>query len=181
MNGIGEPNRPVVAKARFVASKNSASLSTCRRGAVVSDGEGVELFVEAVTGMEIQKRAESGQHPLVGRRLPWHELETEAGENSPEFLRQARAVLIDLTGGDPGLFSMVTAWADRVDIVGAKLKTARSNGSFDRTAAVLVRPDGYVVWAAGEGVNPTEALLRWFGSPSRTAAIPERRSQKMER
>jgi hypothetical protein len=30
--------------------------------------------------------------------------------------------------------------------------------------AVLIRPDGYVAWAGGEGLEP--ALRTWFGPPA---------------
>lgn len=51
-------------------------------------------------------------------------------------------------------------------------------------AALLVRPDGYVAWAAGPHESPArtrnglaDALRRWFGAPVRAAATmarPER-------
>jgi bifunctional hydroxylase/dehydrase len=51
---------------------------------------------------------------------------------------------------------VAAGWADRVDVV----ETADGT-----TGARLVRPDGYVAWAAeGEAGLPV-ALRRWFGAP----------------
>jgi 2-polyprenyl-6-methoxyphenol hydroxylase-like FAD-dependent oxidoreductase len=53
-----------------------------------------------------------------------------------------------LTGTEPP-----AGWADRVETRGG-------------TEPRLVRPDGYVVWAGGPGLE--EALRRWFGAPETT-------------
>jgi hypothetical protein len=69
-------------------------------------------------------------------------------------------VLLDLDGSAaPALHG----WTDRVDAVRAKIT--------DRpAAAMLIRPDGYIAWAA-DTFGPAEesalraALQRWFGDP----------------
>ncbi|HEY0226875.1 MAG TPA: FAD-dependent oxidoreductase, partial [Mycobacterium sp.] len=54
-------------------------------------------------------------------------------------------------------------WADRVDTVSASIT--------DRpAAAMLIRPDGYVAWAAdtfdeAAAAGLRAALQRWFGAP----------------
>jgi hypothetical protein len=69
-------------------------------------------------------------------------------------------VLLDLDGSAaPAL----RGWTDRVDAVSAKLT--------DRpAAAMLIRPDGYIAWAAdtfgsAEEAGLHAALQRWFGDP----------------
>ncbi|WP_373862244.1 MULTISPECIES: aromatic-ring hydroxylase C-terminal domain-containing protein [Nocardia] len=55
-------------------------------------------------------------------------------------------------------------WQDRIRIVTAKpLDASDAPGSRD-ASGVLVRPDGYVAWAATDGTEGlTTALTRWFG------------------
>jgi FAD binding domain len=96
-------------------------------------------------------------HPLSGRLVP--ELALEDGRRVAELLRYGRPVLLDLAGG---VAESAGGWADRVDIVRATIA--------DRPeAAMLIRPDGYVAWAAdtfgaAEAAGLRAALLRWFGA-----------------
>ncbi|EUA89294.1 oxygenase domain protein [Mycobacterium ulcerans str. Harvey] len=72
----------------------------------------------------------------------------------------ARPLLIDLADGDAA--AAAQGWADRVEIVHTSIA--------DRpAAAMLIRPDGYVAWAAnafdtGARGSLRDALQRWFGS-----------------
>ncbi|KAA0098524.1 FAD-dependent oxidoreductase [Mycolicibacterium sp. P1-18] len=93
-------------------------------------------------------------HPLSGYLAP--ELTLDDGTRLAELLRDARPLLLDLSGG--GFAARAGAWADRVDLV--------TGGSADTSAAaLLVRPDGYVAWATDspDGPGLPEALARWFG------------------
>jgi hypothetical protein len=75
-------------------------------------------------------------------------------------------LLLDL-GGPAGVADVASGWKDRVDIVtadGVPPTTAPAS-------ALLVRPDGYIVWAAApdtadEQVKATlrRALTAWFGA-----------------
>ncbi len=78
-------------------------------------------------------------------------------------------MLLDLRG-DTALAATAEGWADRVDLV-----EARSTADHwpvwpaDETpapAALLIRPDGHVVWA-GDPSDPElpGALTAWFGPP----------------
>ncbi|WP_236049556.1 FAD-dependent monooxygenase [Paractinoplanes ovalisporus] len=90
----------------------------------------------------------------MGAPGPW------VGRFSPDLgdvQRQGRAVLVDNTGR---LAGVAAPWSDRVDVVGVPV---------DGVAAMLVRPDGYVAWAAATGGEPDvaaleTALTRWFGA-----------------
>jgi len=102
-------------------------------------------------------RGGSGGHPLLGRRLPSHELTTPPGT---VLLRPLRGLLIDLAGDD-ALRRTAAPWAGRVDVVTAGVRNP--GGPFAGTTALLVRPDGHVAWTAPGGTDLIDALHRWFG------------------
>ncbi|WP_406815106.1 FAD-dependent monooxygenase [Mycobacterium sp. M23085] len=97
-------------------------------------------------------------HRLSGSLVP--DLTLDDGRRVAELLRSARPVLLDLGGVADG----ARDWADRVD-------TVRASVADLSVAALLIRPDGYVAWAADE-FGPAEevalraALQRWFGPPT---------------
>ncbi len=128
-------------------------------------------LVGMVTGFDIRYDVGPGEHPLLGRRLPNHELAAapgqpgEAATSTFQALRSARGVLFDLVA-DAALASAAGPWADRVDVVTATPATPAARTAFAGVDAVLARPDGYVAWvgAAGSGAEElTDALTRWFG------------------
>jgi 2-polyprenyl-6-methoxyphenol hydroxylase-like FAD-dependent oxidoreductase len=96
-------------------------------------------------------------HPLSGLLVP--EITTDDGRRVAELLHDGRPVLLDLSGGAAA--GLAHGWADRVDAVVAAMT--------DRpAAAVLIRPDGYVAWAADDFGRAAHtrlraALHRWFG------------------
>ena len=99
------------------------------------------------------------EHRLSGWLEP--DLTLDDGRRVAELLHDARPVLLDLAGD---VADAARDWADRVDTVTASIA--------DRpAAALLIRPDGYVAWAADE-VGPAQkaalkaALQRWFGPPT---------------
>ncbi|MEV4928034.1 FAD-dependent monooxygenase [Streptomyces roseoverticillatus] len=120
-----------------------------------------------VSGLEITYDVGTGTHPLLGKRMPRLALRTAAGRetSSTELLRAARPVLLDLED-NATLRARAAGWADRVDIVTATPQDVTAASGLTGTSAVLVRPDGYVAWAApGSHHDLTMALERWFGSP----------------
>jgi 2-polyprenyl-6-methoxyphenol hydroxylase-like FAD-dependent oxidoreductase len=111
-----------------------------------------------LAGSDVRYEVGDG-HPLSGLLVP--DLELDDGRRVAELLHDARAVLLDLSGG--ALASTVAGWADRVDLVTGAMAD-------EPYAGILLRPDGYVAWAA----DPVEAadlhglrsaLERWFGLP----------------
>ncbi|MFG2668431.1 FAD-dependent monooxygenase [Streptomyces sp. NPDC048387] len=118
-----------------------------------------------VTGLEIRYEVGTGSHPLLGRRMPHLELTGPDGPtSSTALLRPARGVLLDLAD-NPRLRRRAAAWAERVDTVTA---TPLGTGpdATTGTTALLIRPDGYVAWAApGSHHDLPMALERWFGTP----------------
>jgi 2-polyprenyl-6-methoxyphenol hydroxylase-like FAD-dependent oxidoreductase len=99
-------------------------------------------------------------HRLSGRLMP--DLTLDDGRRVAELLHDARPILLDLSGGAAA--SVAGAWARRVDVVTAAMAQAPA-------AALLIRPDGYVAWAA-DAAEETDlqrmraALERWFDSPA---------------
>jgi hypothetical protein len=96
-------------------------------------------------------------HALSGRLVP--ELTLDDGRRVAELLHPARPLLLDFTGGDAA--KAAHDWADRVEVVHA----AMADGP---AAAMLIRPDGYVAWAADEFTDEdadrlTAQLRRWVG------------------
>ncbi len=101
-------------------------------------------------------------HPLSGHLVPEFTVTTADGPRRiAELLRPARPILLDLTGSAA---AHAERWSDRVDIVTATTPDAPA-------AALLIRPDGYIAWAATESDADDlhRALTRWFG-PARELA-----------
>lgn len=101
-------------------------------------------------------------HPMAGRWAPDLALTTSAGASSvAELLRPARGVLLDLTENG-SLAGNGHGWKDRLDIITAHCTAPPA-------AALLIRPDGYVAWAAPPGSPDRDglhhALTTWFGAP----------------
>ena len=121
----------------------------------------------------------AGPHPLAGRLAPDLRLETGGRVTRvTELVQSARGVLLDLS--DPGgaltangaLAGAASGWPGRVGVT-----TARPVAPPAPAAAMLIRPDGYVAWAAGPDAADLagglpEALRTWFGEPERAATRP---------
>jgi 2-polyprenyl-6-methoxyphenol hydroxylase-like FAD-dependent oxidoreductase len=118
-----------------------------------------EHMAELLAGSDVRYHV-GDDHPLSGRPVP--ELTLEDGRRVAELLHDARPVLLDLAGG--GIADAAPGWANRVNIVNA---TAADTPA----AAMLIRPDGYIAWAANafgsaEEAGLRAALQRWFGPES---------------
>ncbi|MGP3949284.1 FAD-dependent monooxygenase [Streptomyces sp. 7N604] len=117
-----------------------------------------------VSGLEVRYDVGSGSHPLLGLRMPRLQLTRDGrATSSAELLHQGHGVLLDLAD-NPELRRRAAGWKDRIDIVTGTPEGAWSDGPLADTAAVLIRPDGYVAWAApGSHHDLPMALERWFG------------------
>jgi hypothetical protein len=107
-------------------------------------------------------------HPLLGRRMPDLDLVTADGpERVFTLLHNARPVLLNL--GEPGDLD-ITPWASRVQLVDAKYPGPWELpvlGTIPASAAVLIRPDGYVAWVGDStDLGLADALTTWFGPPA---------------
>lgn len=109
----------------------------------------------------------SNHHALAGTFVPDLTLYTDEGTISvAELMRTAWPILLHLADR-PDLRETARDWPDRVDVYTAKSDQRPGD-------ALLVRPDGYVAWAAtidepaGTAVPALrEALSGWFGTPCR--------------
>jgi hypothetical protein len=98
-------------------------------------------------------------HRLSGLLVP--DLTFDDGRRVADLLHAARPVLVDLSGGD--VLSEALGWAGRVDTVVTTLADEPARG-------LLLRPDGYVAWAADQFESADRdrllaALRRWCGEP----------------
>ncbi|AXE87010.1 FAD-dependent monooxygenase [Streptomyces sp. Go-475] len=132
---------PVLRTAMNLASRAAAALPP------LAD----RLAAEA-TGISIAYPAPRGAHPYTGRRAPDLRLAPGAGtaRRLYEALRACRFVLV-------GRCPEVTGWGERLITVAP----ASPRGP----ALLLVRPDGYVAWAADDHDQDAllTALTRWVG------------------
>ncbi|MEU8478755.1 FAD-dependent oxidoreductase [Streptomyces hygroscopicus] len=130
-----------------------------------------------VSGLDIRyPMPGSGTDELTGARMPDPDLTVDGAERPlSTLLRSGRGLLLT-TGATRRWGALADAWAGRVDAVTA---AALPDVPAD---AVLVRPDGYVCWAAtaSDDTAPerlTDALETWFGAPGptppRSEAAPE--------
>jgi hypothetical protein len=98
--------------------------------------------------------------PVAGQWAPDLSLATPAGASTvAELLRPAKGVLLDLTT-DGSFAGCGHGWSDRVNIVTAQCAEPPA-------AALLIRPDGYIAWAAPASGQDNhglrQALATWFG------------------
>jgi len=132
---------------------------------------------EAVQGSDVRYPMPGGRtwsHRLTGYLAPDLRVEANDGRHArvAELLRPARGVLLDLTPAAT-VAGAAAGRADRVTVLAARGLSTPAVAD-----ALLIRPDGYVAWAAGPGAaEPAagleETLHTWFGA-AEPAAAPER-------
>jgi hypothetical protein len=137
-------------------------------GEILELPQAVRQVAEMVSGAQIDYADGDGDggaaHPLVGRFIPDLTVTGPGGARRvAELLHAGKGLLLDL-GGPAALRAAAAGWADRVDVVGGRAGDGLPAG----LTGLLVRPDGYVAWAAGDdGLGGVRAALtRWFGRPS---------------
>ena len=130
-----------------------------------------EHLAGLISGLSIRYDMGVPGHPLLGLRMrPDRELELTDGGRArvAELLHPGRGLLIT-TGDARDLASIAVGWAGRVDLVTGSWAERRDGDQYGPDA-VLVRPDGYVAWAAPGSGDLAAALGRWFGSARAVAA-----------
>ena len=139
-------------------SRSSRALEAIIRD-LIDTPDGATYFAERVWGVSLRHDL-GGSHPLVGRSAP--DFALADGTKLGELLRKGKGLLLDFDAHAP-LQVLANRWRDRITYVAGDAK--------DRLglSAVLVRPDGFVAWAAEAAPNHEEAsqaASRWFGNAS---------------
>ncbi|MEV0660661.1 FAD-dependent monooxygenase [Actinomadura luteofluorescens] len=117
-----------------------------------------------ISGVDVRYDMGGPGHPLLGLRLPpdW-ELDLPGGRRRvADLLHAARGVFIDAAGSREAL-DRVSGWSDRIDVVAGAWAPVPGDDRPATLEQVLVRPDGYIAWAAPGG-DVRDALARWFGA-----------------
>ncbi|GAA4558615.1 FAD-dependent monooxygenase [Planotetraspora kaengkrachanensis] len=117
-------------------------------------------MAETISGIGLTYPAAAGAHPLVGRRAPDLPLAGPGPKSVYQALR-CRCWLLVVPPGSRVPAQAAAGWEGRVRVVTAN-DAART--------LVLVRPDGYVAWAAAAGSESSAdrirgALAQWCGPP----------------
>jgi len=130
-------------------------------GAVIRDlidtREGTTYFAEKISGIGLRYNL-GGSHRLTGRSSP--DFEFEDGTRLGTLLHAGKALLLDFSGGEK-LHLMSENWKDRLRYISARPKDSKG------LAAVFIRPDGFVAWAAESDADPDEAkpaIAYWLGN-----------------
>lgn len=138
-------------------NRSSRALEAIIRG-LIDTRDGATYFAERVWGVSLRYDL-SGSHELVGRSAPDFELGN--GTRLGERLRNGQGLLLDFDA-HPALQALAGRWSGRIAYVAEHARERLG------LSALLVRPDGFVAWAADGEPDPDEAARaasRWFGEP----------------
>ncbi|MEV6820581.1 rifampin monooxygenase [Nocardiopsis dassonvillei] len=116
------------------------------------DFEEVNRYVTGLVTATDVRYDFGGGHALLGRRM--RDIPLARGRLY-ELTRGGRGLLLDRTGR-----LSVAGWADRVDHVVDVGEAGEELGA----PAVLLRPDGHVVWVGGDQGELLDRLPGWFGA-----------------
>jgi pentachlorophenol monooxygenase len=128
---------------------------------LIDTGDGATYFAEQLWGITLHYDLGS-KHPLVGYSAP--DLTFQNGDRLAEYLHAGTGVLINLAG-DKHLRVASERWRDQIKYV----ESAAQNSV--GLSAALVRPDGFVAWAADGEIDFgafDRAIAQWFGAPALT-------------
>ena len=120
---------------------------------------GATYFAQKVAGVWLRYDL-PGEHPLIGRSAP--DLEFEDATRLGELLHDGSGLLLDL-GNSETLRTLSAPYPGRVKYASATAKNPSG------LVALLIRPDGFVVWVAESDRYPApvnEILTQWFGNPT---------------
>jgi hypothetical protein len=140
---------------------------------LLQDEQALRRIVDLLQGNDIRYDMQNdgaAEHPLIGRWAPNLRLSTAEGPRDvAQLMHGARGVLLDLTEGAQLRYA-AQGWRDRVDVVAARCSQPAP------ADALLIRPDGYVAWAADESGAQLEqglqrALGTWFGETTEAQSL----------
>ncbi|MGW4254917.1 FAD-dependent monooxygenase [Streptomyces californicus] len=135
-------------------------------------------IAEMLSGVRVRYDLPGPAHRLLGDFARDLRLETEEGPRTlPKFLRRGNFVLLDLAGR-PEIAEEYAKWAAPLDWAGRVRHTVATCEDEPELAGALIRPDGYVAWAADRDASPAEiaeglrtAIETWAGITDPTRAV----------
>ena len=151
-----------MAQAALMAAGPEVAALRTLFGELLSTPDGAAHIANVLAGSDVRYDV-GDDHRLSGRFMP--DLVLDDDRRVAELMRSGRPLLLDLSGGT--VADATEGWRDRVDVVVATKHQAPA-------AALLIRPDGYIAWAAdvfGEADRDRlhAALHRWCGRPDPVA------------
>jgi hypothetical protein len=138
-------------------SRSSRALEAIIRD-LMDTRDGATYFAERVWGVSLRYEL-GGEHSLVGRSAP--DFELIDGTRLGELLRAGNGLLLDFSAR-ASLQTLASRWSGRITYVASDVKDRLG------VSALLVRPDGFVVWVDDGTMNHeqvVEVASRWFGEP----------------
>jgi 2-polyprenyl-6-methoxyphenol hydroxylase-like FAD-dependent oxidoreductase len=117
--------------------------------------DGATYFAGRVWGINTHYDL-GGGHPLAGYSMPDFELEN--GARIDGLMHDGHAILLDF-GANASLKTLAAEYGERMKYVSGRAKDQLGLG------AVLIRPDGFIAWAANSDPDCSEfqnAAGRWF-------------------
>jgi 2-polyprenyl-6-methoxyphenol hydroxylase-like FAD-dependent oxidoreductase len=123
---------------------------------LIETRDATTYFAGKISGMSIRYNL-AGDHPLIGCSAP--DFEFQDGTRLGDLLHQGKGLLLDLTATNE-LNELSKTWQDRMKYFSAKAIDSKG------LTALLVRPDGVVIWVAESELHPNaarESIERWFG------------------
>lgn len=143
-------------------------------GELLQRRENVALIAQLMSGADVRyDMGGASPHAWSGGFAPDLVVPTADGARRlAELTRDGRPLVVDWSPPDDGaLREVARGWHDRVALVAADARDAPAR-------ALLVRPDGYVAWAADRGAPAAdvarglrESLSTWFGAPLANTAV----------
>jgi bifunctional oxygenase/reductase len=136
-------------------------------GELIARDAGRVHLAGMISGLDVRHDVGPGGDHLLGARLPHVELARGQGVvTTTALLRGGRGVLLDLSQDGAAAWRLRTVagpWAPVIDTVSAALVSQEC--PLAGVEAVLVRPDGHIVWSGRGGEDGLRAALRrWFGA-----------------
>jgi hypothetical protein len=118
--------------------------------------DGATYFAARVWGIFTNYNL-GGDHPLIGHSVPNFELED--GMKIGELMHDGKAILLDFNT-NASLETLTSKFVNQMKYVSSRAKEQLG------LSAVLIRPDGFVVWASDQHADLEEEVKRaaatWF-------------------
>lgn len=153
-----------MAQAALMAAGPEVTALRTLFGELLATPDGSAHIAGVLAGSDVRYDVDD-EHRLSGFFVP--DFVLDDGRRIAELLQSGRPLLLDLSGGDYA--DVIEGWRDRLEVAVATAE--------DRPAAfLLIRPDGYVAWAADDFAESDRdrlrsALQRWVGPESELDAL----------